>query len=98
MPFSPPCDRRPGWLLAVQQTRGPGQAHRPRGTRPASTARLAPDPRGPLAKAASTAHPSVATEEESVLKYFVSTHRTQGERDNDPNNIPATAILDHCSL
>jgi hypothetical protein len=33
-----------------------------------------------------------------VLKYFVSTHRTQGERDNDSNSIPKTEIVDLCSL
>ncbi|WP_370964882.1 hypothetical protein [Amycolatopsis sp. cg9] len=41
----------------------------------------------------------MATEEEDcVLKYFVSTHRTQGERDNDANSIPGTEIVDLASL
>jgi hypothetical protein len=29
-----------------------------------------------------------------VLKYFVSTHRTQGARDNDSNSIPGTELVD----
>ncbi|MFF1612240.1 hypothetical protein ACFVYA_31040 [Amycolatopsis sp. NPDC058278] len=29
-----------------------------------------------------------------MLKYFVSTHRTQGERDNDSNSIPGTELVD----
>jgi hypothetical protein len=33
-----------------------------------------------------------------MLKYFVSTHHTQGERDNDSNSIPETEIVDLCSL
>ncbi|WP_328617238.1 hypothetical protein OHS18_13430 [Amycolatopsis sp. NBC_00355] len=33
-----------------------------------------------------------------MLKYFVSTHRTQGERDNDSNSIPDTEIVDLASL
>jgi hypothetical protein len=40
----------------------------------------------------------VATEEEVVLKYFISTHRTQGDRDNDSNSIPEPEIVDLCSL
>lgn len=28
-----------------------------------------------------------------MIKYFVSTHRTQGQRDNDANNIPGTEIV-----
>jgi hypothetical protein len=33
-----------------------------------------------------------------MLKYFVSTHRTQGERDNDSNTLPDTEIVDLASL
>jgi hypothetical protein len=33
-----------------------------------------------------------------VVKHFVSTHRTQGQRTNDFNNIPETEIVDLCSL
>ncbi|WP_410628195.1 hypothetical protein [Amycolatopsis sp. cmx-8-4] len=33
-----------------------------------------------------------------MLKYLVSTHRTQGERDNDSNSIPKTEIVDLCGL
>ncbi len=33
-----------------------------------------------------------------MLKYFVSTHRTQGERDNDSNSITETEIVDLASL
>lgn len=33
-----------------------------------------------------------------MVKYFVSTHRTQGERGNDSNSIPAAEIVDLCSL
>lgn len=40
----------------------------------------------------------MAVEEESVLTYFVSTHRTQGERDNDSNDIPDTEVVDLASL
>jgi hypothetical protein len=29
-----------------------------------------------------------------MVKYFVSTHRTQGERDNDFNSIPGTELVD----
>ncbi|MFJ9782568.1 hypothetical protein ACIRSS_23505 [Amycolatopsis sp. NPDC101161] len=29
-----------------------------------------------------------------MLKYFVSTHRTQGERDNDSNTVPGTELVD----
>ncbi len=29
-----------------------------------------------------------------MLRYFVSTHRTQGERDNDSNNVPDTELVD----
>ncbi|WIX85758.1 hypothetical protein [Amycolatopsis sp. DG1A-15b] len=33
-----------------------------------------------------------------MLKYFVSTHRTQGERVNDSNSIPGPEIVDLASL
>lgn len=33
-----------------------------------------------------------------MLKYFVSTHRTQGQRTNDSNSIPGTEIVDLASL
>ncbi len=33
-----------------------------------------------------------------MLKYFVSTRRTQGERNNDSNSIPGTEIVDLASL
>jgi hypothetical protein len=29
-----------------------------------------------------------------MLKYLVSTHRTQGERDNDSNSVPDTELVD----
>jgi hypothetical protein len=56
-----------------------------------------PGPTAPADEAASTAHPGVATEEETVLKYFISTHRTQGQRANDFNSIPDLELVDLAS-